>query len=154
MGKDYIKWIRGKVGHDLIFLNFVGGVIRDREGRILLQRRADKNKWGFPGGAMELGESATQTAIREIKEETGLDVEVTKLIGIYTDYYDEYPNGDQAQTIAIFLEFAVVGGEFINSNEETLELHYFALTEFPELVNQQHKDAFDDIKNGRYGVLR
>jgi len=154
MGKDYIKWIRGKVGHDLIFLNFVGGVIRDREGRILLQRRADKNKWGFPGGAMELGESATQTAIREIKEETGLDVEVTKLIGIYTDYYDEYPNGDQAQTIAIFLEFAVVGGECINSNEETLELHYFALTEFPELVNQQHKDAFDDIKNGRYGVLR
>lgn len=154
MTKDYIKWIRSKVGHDTIFLNFVGGVIRDQEGRILLQRRADKNKWGFPGGAMELGESAKETAIREIKEETGLDVEVSKLIGIYTAYYDEYPNGDRAQTIAIFLEFNVTGGQIIESNEETLELRYFALTDFPELVNQQHMDAFEDIKNGKYGVLR
>ena len=154
MTKDYIKWIRSKVGHDTIFLNFVGGVIRDQEGRILLQRRADKNKWGFPGGAMELGESAKETAIREIKEETGLDVEVSKLIGIYTAYYDEYPNGDRAQTIAIFLEFNVTGGQIIESNEETLELCYFALTDFPELVNQQHMDAFEDIKNGKYGVLR
>ncbi len=154
MTKDYIKWIRSKVGHETIFLNFVGGVIRDREGRVLLQRRADKNKWGFPGGAMELGESARETAIREIKEETGLDVEVSKLIGIYTDYYDEYPNGDRAQTIAIFLEFSVIGGQIIESNEETLELRYFALTDFPELVNQQHADAFKDIKNGRYGILR
>lgn len=154
MEKDYIKWIRSKVGHDTIFLNFVGGVIRDREGRVLLQRRADKNKWGFPGGAMELGESASKTAIREIKEETGLDVEVSELIGVYTAYFDEYPNGDRAQTIAIFLEFSVIGGQIIESNEETLELRYFALTDFPDLVNQQHMDAFDDIKNGRYGVLR
>lgn len=154
MTKDYIKWIRSKVGHDTIFLNFVGGVIWDQKGRVLLQRRADKNKWGFPGGAMELGESASEAAIREIKEETGLDVEVSKLIGIYTDYYDEYPNGDRAQTIAIFLEFNVTGGQIIESNEETLELRFFALNKFPELVNQQHMDAFEDIKNGKYGVLR
>ena len=82
MTKDYIKWIRSKVGHDTIFLNFVGGVIWDQKGHVLLQRRADKNKWGFPGGAMELGESASEAAIREIKEETGLDVEVSQLIGI------------------------------------------------------------------------
>ncbi len=154
MAKDYIKWIRSKVGHDLIFLNFVGGVIRDSEGRVLLQRRADKNKWGFPGGAMELGESASEAAIREIKEETGLDVEASRLIGIYTDYYDEYPNGDKAQTIAIFLELTVTGGKRIESNAETLELRFFALDDFPELVNRQHQDAFEDIKNCRCGIVR
>ena len=68
MEKNYIKWIRGKVGHETIFLNFVGGCIRNSEGKFLLQKRSDKNKWGFPGGAMELGESASDTAKREIKE--------------------------------------------------------------------------------------
>ena len=52
---------------------------------MLLQKRADSNKWGFPGGAVELGETPQMAAIREVKEETGLDVEVDKLIGIYTE---------------------------------------------------------------------
>lgn len=51
----------------------------------MLQRRGDTNKWGFPGGAIELGETPEMAAIREAKEETGLDVEVGKLIGVYTD---------------------------------------------------------------------
>jgi ADP-ribose pyrophosphatase YjhB (NUDIX family) len=47
--------------------------------------RADSGNWTLPGGMQDLGESITQTAVREVREETGLDVELTGLIGIYTD---------------------------------------------------------------------
>lgn len=152
--KNYIKWIRSKVGHEKIFLNFVGGCIKNDKGDILLQRRSDKNKWGFPGGAMEIGESAKEATLREIKEETGLDVEIENLIGIYTDYYDEYPNGDYAQTISIFFELKVIGGCIDDTDSETLELKYFNINDFPKLVNKQHNDVYHDIKNKVYGVIR
>ncbi|CAM3718823.1 NUDIX domain-containing protein [Marinicrinis lubricantis] len=65
---DYISWIRSRVGHNRIFLNFAGAIIANEAGEVLLQRRRDKGAWGFPGGAMELGESAEETAIREVLE--------------------------------------------------------------------------------------
>lgn len=154
MANDYIQWIRGKVGHEMIFLNFVGGCIRNEKGEILLQKRRDKNMWGFPGGAMEIGESANSAVIREVKEETGLDVEVEDLIGIYTNYYDSYPNGDRAQTISVFVTLKIVGGELINTNEETMELQFFDINNFPKLVNKQHEDVYKDIKNKNYNVIR
>ena len=83
--KDYIRWIRSKVGHEKIILTFAGGCIFNDRGEVLLQRRGDSNKWGFPGGAVEPGETPEMTAVREAKEETGLDVSVVQLIGVYTD---------------------------------------------------------------------
>ena len=53
--KNYVKWIRSKVGHEKIILVFAGGCIFNERGEVLLQRRGDSNKWGFPGGAVELG---------------------------------------------------------------------------------------------------
>lgn len=72
---NYIKWLRSKVGHDKVILVFAGGCIFNDKGEVLLQKRADSNKWGFPGGVIELGETPQMAAIREVKEETGLDVE-------------------------------------------------------------------------------
>ncbi|MGF9696158.1 MULTISPECIES: NUDIX hydrolase [Paenibacillus] len=151
---DYIKWIRSKVGNDMIILNFSGAIIENNKGEILLQRRRDRNAWGFPGGAMELGESAVDTAIREIKEETGLVVSIGDLVGIYTKYFDEYPNGDQAQTIAFMYRGKVIGGQLDASNEESIELRFFSPDFVPELFNQQHKDAFEDFINNRTGISR
>mgnify|MGYP003413501732 FL=1 len=147
---DYIKWIRSKVGHESIFLNFAGGCIEDKNGRILLQKRKDRNVWGFPGGAIEIGESAEEAAIREVKEETGLIVEAESLIGVYTKYFDEYPNGDKAQTITFFFKLKVVGGELSTSDGETLDLQYFSLGDIPQLVNQQHEDALQDYISYTY----
>lgn len=152
--KNYIKWIRSKVGNDMIILNFVGGCIKNEKGEILLQKRKDKQVWGFPGGALEIGESVEIAAKREIKEETGLDVIPKKIIGIHSNYYDEYPNGDKVQPLSIFLELDCVGGELCCDNDETLDLKYFNIDCIPKLVNKQHEDFLEDIRNNNSGVLR
>lgn len=138
----------------MIILNFVAGCIFNNKGEILLQRRQDKNKWGFPGGAIELGESAEIAIKREVKEETGLDVEVLNLIGIYTDYYDEYPNGDKAQCITILLKLLPTSEDLSCSDTETLELKYFPINHVPTLVNKQHEDFLNDLKNNKVSIIR
>ena len=83
---NYIQWIRQRVGHDKILLVHAGGCILNEKNEVFLQKRGDCNMWGFPGGALELGETPEMAAIREVKEETGLDVEIVDLIGIYTEF--------------------------------------------------------------------
>ena len=85
---EYWKELRKKVGHDKIMLNCAGAAIFNSEGQVLLQKRKAGELWGFPGGVMELGESFEETIIREVMEETGLQVEVKQLIGVYSKYSD------------------------------------------------------------------
>ena len=144
--KDYIKWIRGKVGHEKIIIVYAGGCIFNENGEVLLQKRADCNKWGFPGGALELGETPQMAAKREVKEETGLDIEVGNLIGVYTDCDVVCSNGDQVQSICIGYEMTVVGGELVCDKDETLDLKYFPLDDMPELFCKQHEELLRDIK--------
>lgn len=150
---DYIHWLRSKVGHERIILTFVGGCIFNEKGEVLLQRRGDSGRWGFPGGAIEPGESIQQAAVREVKEETGLDVEVGRLIGIYTDCDMEYPNGDKAHSICIGVEFKMLGGQLACDDAETLALQYFPLDEMPELFCKQHRALARDVRNKAYGVI-
>ena len=149
--QNYIKWIRSKVGHEKIILIFAGGCIFNEKGEVLLQRRGDTNKWGFPGGAIELGETPEMAAIREAKEETGLDVEVGKLIGIYTDCNMEYASGDKAQSIVIAYELKALGGKLFCDKEETLALKYFPLDNMPELFCKQHEELLADIRKEKAG---
>ncbi|EEL88276.1 MutT/nudix [Bacillus cereus AH1272] len=151
---NYIKELREKVGHDYVILNFAGGCVFNELGEVLLQKRGDFNAWGFPGGAMEIGESAAETAIREIKEETGYDVEIDELIGVYTKYFQKYPNGDQAQAIVIFFKFSIVGGNKKIDGDETLDLKFFPLDKMPPLFNKQHEDCLQDLLEKRVGVFR
>ncbi len=144
----YIAWIRSKLGHDKIFLNFAAGILC-RDSKILLQKRSDKQLWGLPGGALELGESALEALKREFWEETGLSIIPVSLQNVYTKYEDSYPNGDIAQTITCVY---VIDAEDIDliyefRSEETLELRFFSYEEIGhlELANKQHRDAIDDF---------
>ena len=85
-------------------------------------RRSDNENWAVPGGAIDLGESMTQAAIRETKEESGIDCEITGLVGIYTDpkhiiLYTS--NGEARQEFSILLTARPVGGTPTPSDEST-----------------------------------
>lgn len=156
--KNYIKWLRTKVGHEKILLNFVGGILVNKQQEILLQKRGDKKTWGLLGGAMELGESASESLIREFKEEANIDINPKELLGVYTNYIDSYPNGDIAQTITI-LYLVELSSEGINleyTNDETLELKFFSFQELKKItiVNKQHEDMLNDFVNGSFKLTR
>lgn len=150
---DYIRWLRGQVGPAWIQLNFAAACICDGD-RVLLQRRGDFDAWGFPGGAIELGESAAEAVIRETREETGLDVQIIELLGVYSKYEQRYHNGDVTQPITVFFRCRPTGGTLRADGVETLELRYFPLTDLPPLFNRQHEDAAADLRAGRSAVYR
>ena len=138
---DYISYIRSKVGHDKGILNFAGGILADEEGRVLLQLRGDKKTWAIPGGAMELGETSLQAALREFHEETGIAVEAKRLLNVYTNFDESYPNGDKVQTVVFLYELQALEDFDISNfhNEETLRLGFFSKEEIAELENVSDK---------------
>lgn len=144
---DYVKWLRSRVGHDLVFLNCASAAIINEKGHLLLQKRRDRNTWGFPGGMIELGESIPEALRREVLEETGYLINILKYIGIYSKYFDEYPNGDRAQTINSFFLCEIKNQASKVLDSETLELKFFDINNTPELVNQQHHDMLYDLIN-------
>lgn len=127
MPEDYISYIRSKVGQDKIFLNFSAGMLCDEDGSVLLQLRGDSQNWGVIGGIMELGESSTDTVIREFFEETGIAVEPVKLLNVYTNFETVFPNGDTAQTVGVLYQVRATKSYSIDdfANEETLQLAFF-----------------------------
>ena len=100
----------------------VNVVVVNDAGDILMIRRSDNENWAVPGGAIDLGESMTQAAIRETKEESGIDCEITGLVGIYTDpkhiiLYTS--NGEARQEFSILLTARPIGGTPTPSDEST-----------------------------------
>ena len=74
-------------------------IVIDQDGRILLHRRDDNELWSIPGGAMEVGERIADTVIREVEEETGLEVKPERVVGIYSNpqHVVEYADGEVRQ---------------------------------------------------------
>jgi ADP-ribose pyrophosphatase YjhB (NUDIX family) len=99
-----------------------------------LQRRRDNDLWSIPGGAMEIGEDIATAAVREVKEETWLDVEPISLVGIYSDpqYVVAYSDGEVRQQFSICFACRVVGGQIATSNESS-EVGFFTPQEIEDL---------------------
>ena len=95
-------------------------VVTDDQDRIVLIRRRDNDLWALPGGGMELGESIVDAAVREVKEETGLDVEVTGLIGVYTNprHVMAYTDGEVRQQFSLCFTTRLVGGDLRVDSEK------------------------------------
>ena len=96
-------------------------VVQDEERRIVLVRRKDNDLWALPGGGMEPGESIEDTVVREVLEETGLVVEVTGLIGVYTNpnHVMEYSDGEVRQQFSLCYTTVLKGGELRFDDEST-----------------------------------
>lgn len=96
-------------------------VIRNDGGQILLIHKIDNDLWALPGGGHDIGETITQTAVREVKEETGLDIEIIRLTGTYTNPHHvmAYDDGEVRQQFSLCFEGRVVGGEAREDGVET-----------------------------------
>lgn len=109
-------------------------IFHKNRDKILLTRREDNNQWCLPSGGMESGESASETCIREVEEETGLEVVIKRLIGVYTTPHElvVYRDGNKIQLVALCFEAEIVGGE-LRLSSETTEYGYFSYQEIQAL---------------------
>lgn len=101
-------------------------IITDQAGRILLIRRSDNALWSIPGGAMEVGERIADTVAREVREETGLEIEPEAIIGIYSNpqHVVEYADGEVRQQFSICFSCRLIGGQLATSRESN-EVGFF-----------------------------
>ncbi|GKU24647.1 NUDIX hydrolase [Clostridium folliculivorans] len=139
---DYVKYIREKVKHDEINLTGVNVLIINDKNEVLLQKRGTYPfKWGLIGGITELGESLEETAIREAKEETGLDINELELLGTTSGgkCYIEFPNGDKAYFISVGYVSKSFSGKLTIDNNETKDLSFFSYENLPEDIPNSHK---------------
>jgi ADP-ribose pyrophosphatase YjhB (NUDIX family) len=100
----------------------VNVVVVNDAGEILLIQRSDNGNWAVPGGGIDLGESLTDAAIRETREESGVDCRISGIVGIYSDprhviLYTS--NGEVRQEFSVVLTATVVGGELAPSSESS-----------------------------------
>ncbi|MEJ7654808.1 MAG: NUDIX domain-containing protein [Chloroflexia bacterium] len=95
--------------------------VQDDRGRVLLIRRSDSGRWALPGGGQEIGESVADSASRETREESGVEIVVTGLVGIYSNPHHviAYSNGEVRQQFSICLRAEATGGRLRPSNEST-----------------------------------
>ncbi|WP_405137607.1 NUDIX hydrolase [Nocardia sp. NBC_01388] len=109
-------------------------LVVDAQGAILLQRRRDSGNWSLPGGIMEIGETLEECVVRETKEESGLDIEITGLLGIYTDpeHVIAYADGEIRQEFSVTFYGRVCGGQVAVSDEST-EVRFVGLDEVADL---------------------
>jgi ADP-ribose pyrophosphatase YjhB (NUDIX family) len=141
--ESYIANIRKLVGDTFIMLNACSVVIVNEKRQILLQKRRDNLKWGLPGGLMELDESIEECAIREVKEETNLDVRLTKFLGVFINPCMTWRVTDKAKVIAFAFVGNIIGGDLKINDNESLDLKYFDYDLLPEIHS---KDNIESIQ--------
>lgn len=148
----YIMDLRAYVGHSPLIQVGSSVIVENDQGHILLQLRTDNHLWSFSAaGSMEPGESAEDTARRELLEETGLTAHTLELYGVYSGpkEYHIYPNGDEVYNV----EFAYLcrdwSGTLRCQTEEVDELRFFPLDGLPPTLSNQTRRRLEDWRKYR-----
>ena len=124
----------------------VAGVITDDRGRVLLIQRADNNRWEPPGGVLELGESITDGLRREVREETGLDVEPVGLTGVYKNM--------NRGIVALVFRCKITGGD-LTTTDEASAFRWADGTQIADLMDQAYAiRVLDAISGDRPPAVR
>ncbi|MEY9870534.1 ADP-ribose pyrophosphatase YjhB (NUDIX family) [Peribacillus sp. B2I2] len=146
----YIEDLRKLVGKRPVILTGAKVLVFNPLGQILLQFRTDTKVWGLPGGLMELGESLEETALREVKEETGLTIGRLQFLKVLSgvNYFIHLPNEDQFYSVnAFYTTNEIIEGTLKPDGKEGSAVHFFP-------INQLPKDMDPDIKKEICNYLR
>jgi 8-oxo-dGTP pyrophosphatase MutT (NUDIX family) len=129
---EYILRLRRLVGGDeLLQAPSVAVALRDDAGRVLLARHVDVGRWVLPGGTVEPAETPADAAVREMWEETGLFVRLTRLVGVFSgpEFVVRYRNGHRTSYVASVFQAALIAGSMRPDGAELEELRFVSLSE-------------------------
>ena len=115
------------------------GVIINENNEVLLCHRRDKDLWDIPGGMVVRGESPWEGAVREVKEEVGLDVEIVRLVGVYSK---------KKKNDVIFSFLCKICGGEISLTDEADMVAYFPIDDLPKNLSPKHVERIMDAKQG------
>jgi ADP-ribose pyrophosphatase YjhB (NUDIX family) len=118
---------------------------------LLLMQRSDNACWGLPGGYVECGESVSEAVVREVREETGVQIALGRLVGVYSDPAVQviaYPGGDRVQAVNLCFEARPIAAGEPTTPAETLATGYFAPDALPEPLVPIHQIRIRDARDG------
>ena len=143
---EYVRSLREKIGNALLEVPTVSVLTFDGDGRVLLVRHVEGDLWTTPGGMIEPYETPADAAVREMWEETGLYVELTHVIGVFSGPLcsETYANGDRIAWVSTVFGAKATGGELRPDGDETLEVRYVGRGELSHLRCKPHVDLFLD----------
>ncbi|GAA1612911.1 NUDIX domain-containing protein [Kribbella sancticallisti] len=143
----FILDLREKVGHDLLWLTGITGVVLNDEEQVLLVRRADNGRWSLPAGILEPGEQPAIALLREIQEETAVGAEIVRLVSIEALPPGAYPNGDRVQFLDLCFRCRHLTGTARVNDDESLEVAWFPLTDLPADLAPRELDCISNAQN-------
>ena len=144
------------MGVDRVSPGTAAVVLDDKRSNVLLHLRDETPMWSLPGGPPEFGESFAECMLRETKEETGLNIEIVRLIGVYSDpgfWIFSYPDGNRAHAFAAAFECRVVSGDLAPNMKDSLVVKWFPVENLPENLMPMHPKVIADCMSGKGGVF-
>ena len=144
---DYIGDLRKYIGTKPIIMCGANVILIDNKDRILLHHRTDRDWWGLPGGAMELGESLEDTARRELFEEVGLECGELRLFNVYSgkELYYKYPDGNEVYNVTATYISREFSGVINVDPSEGRDARFVPLSEIPMNLSSTIKGIIEDF---------
>lgn len=150
---EFILRLREKIGHDPLWLIGVTAYVEDAEGRVLLGRRSDTGMWALVCGINEPGEEPADTVVREVAEETGVDVVPTALVSVSAQRHETvYANGDRTQYLDLTFACRLAEGGSAEprvADDESLEVGWFAPDALPEPFSPSMRERMARVRAWR-----
>jgi 8-oxo-dGTP diphosphatase len=129
---EYVQKLRALVGHDLIMFPTVSAIVLNDRGELLLGQRSDNGQWSVIAGMMDPGEQPADALVREVEEETGVQVTIERLAGVAL-HEVVYGNGDRCHMVNTWFRCRAVGGEARVNDSESIAVGWFAPDALPAM---------------------
>ncbi|MBO0896376.1 MULTISPECIES: NUDIX hydrolase [Arthrobacter] len=139
---DFVLSLREKIGHELLWLPGITGVVLNEDRQVLLVRRTDNGRWTLVTGMLEPGEEPAAGTLREVHEETGVTAEIEHLIHVGSHGPITFPNGDQCTFLNVGFRCRYVSGQARVNDDESTDVGWFDLDNLPEL-SERHLMLLD-----------